>query len=1122
MSRVRLPGFLLLSMMFVEPAAAAEPYLEFVQGLRERGYFDMALSYLQQLEADPAVPEDVRRVIPYEQGVTLLEGARRIRNPDAQTRQLDEAEALFERFVQGAPSHPLIGLANTERARILLNKARVEAWQASAPANEGNEEPFRQRARDLIARARTVFQEARDQHQREWSAFPTFIPEEDRQQRAARAAAEARFMQAQLDLGRCTYEEAQTYDPGTDRREELLLQAAAEFDDIHQRYRSQIAGLHARMWQAKCFEEQNDIRKALGIYNEILEHPGQSLQDLKDRVLWFRLICLNHEQRKDFPLVLDEATSWLKDAKSRARTDVGLGIQYELARAQEVLGSERSETETNQRNLLSQALNRARDINRYPGPLKAASGAMIQRLMVALNREPGDPTDFDTAYGTANLLLEETKTLSSQADAALAQGQTEEAVELRESLRASAAEMSRLYELALQLATPETEQDQLNIAHFKLAYSYFLQGKHLEAGILASYIAARQKQDYPEVALESAYIALAAFDRVYFEAEDADRHFEMQQLLDVATMITETWPESDRAVDALMATARVYRQADQPDEAAAWFAKVPKSAQQYANAQISAGQSYWNAYLTRAALPPEERPEAEALQQWKLKAEQFLQEGIAQRQSQLPAAADSPDDLILAKLSLVQIRNSDGVYHTQDEKLGAIELLSESPHAVLAAVAVADGEPRPTRPGSVQSKAIASLAYQQLLRSQIGTRDLEAARTTREQLESIAGAGEDAGALTQVYVEFGRELQKELEQLQASGATERLNDVRSAFESFLGDLFQRSEGQTFNSLLWIAETYTGLAEGSSDQPDKAAEYFTKAASTYQDMLNRGANDPQFVDDPAKLLGVKLRLVHCHRESGDYEQAESVLLEVLTERPNALDAQIEAARLYQQWAEQGIGNKSAKLAIAIQGQQTPTEVWGWGALAQKLQRFIEYGDGGATHTAKHIDARYNLALCEYELAQEQTTNAAMDEHLQNARFGIQRFIAISDELSDADWTRLNKLYQKILSELGEPAQPLRRPTGRPVDVAAATPGVVQAAAGQPAEPGRSAPTSTVSPPAAARSTNYFMIALLGLLGLGSIAGIYVLNQRRERQRRERLAAVVGRSSSQPRSPSRARK
>src|SRR5690606_35773929 len=41
-------------------ATAAPPYLKFLEGLRERGYEDMALAYLDQLEADASVPQDVK------------------------------------------------------------------------------------------------------------------------------------------------------------------------------------------------------------------------------------------------------------------------------------------------------------------------------------------------------------------------------------------------------------------------------------------------------------------------------------------------------------------------------------------------------------------------------------------------------------------------------------------------------------------------------------------------------------------------------------------------------------------------------------------------------------------------------------------------------------------------------------------------------------------------------------------------------------------------------------------------------------------------------------------------------------------------------------------------------
>src|SRR5690606_7012187 len=111
------------------------------------------------------------------------------------------------------------------------------------------------------------------------------------------------------------------------------------------------------------------------------------------------------------------------------------------------------------------------------------------------------------------------------------------------------------------------------------------------------------------------------------------------------------------------------------EKAAEWYSQVPETAQQYASAQLSAGQSFWNAYLTKASLPKEERPPTEQLADWKAKAEQHLSVGVARRQQQVPAEEATPDDLAFGKLSLVQIRNSEGVYKTTDGKVGAIALL---------------------------------------------------------------------------------------------------------------------------------------------------------------------------------------------------------------------------------------------------------------------------------------------------------------------------------------------------------------------------------------------------------------------------------------------------------------
>jgi hypothetical protein len=153
-----------------------------------------------------------------------------------------------------------------------------------------------------------------------------------------------------------------------------------------------VAGLYARLWQGKCFEEQGDLVKALGIYNELLGHggdnPSPALKTLQDRVRLFRLVCLNHERRRDFLVVIDEAEQWLKVNEEKSPSRTGLGIQWELARALESQARS-EETDVFERDrLLQRALETAQAINRHEGEYREPSRTMIERLKRELKCAP--------------------------------------------------------------------------------------------------------------------------------------------------------------------------------------------------------------------------------------------------------------------------------------------------------------------------------------------------------------------------------------------------------------------------------------------------------------------------------------------------------------------------------------------------------------------------------------------------------------------------------------------------------------------------------------------------------------------------------------------------------------
>ncbi|MCA9079573.1 MAG: hypothetical protein KDA58_03395 [Planctomycetaceae bacterium] len=1024
---------LALIVLFLAPAPllATEPALEFIEGLRQRRYFDTALQYLDEAEQLNLAPE-VKQVLQYERAQTLLMSAKELTNLDQQRKRLDAAQAAFEDFVKASSNHPLAGRANTARGRILLEKARVDIWDGEKPSNEGSREKFRDEARKGIQEARRIFQQAADQHQKAYEAFPTFIPDEEREKKDARDEAERLYMEAQLDLSQCTYWEAQTYDRGATERKDILTKAAFEFEEIHTKYRSMVAGLYARIWQGKCFEEQDEIRIALGLYEEILGHEGtsQTMRNLKDRALRFRMICLNHEQRKDYELVVNEGEAWVRDAKARARTEVGLGIQYEMCRALESLGTDRTRPEGERSNFLNRALTMARLINRYPGELKTPSSALIQRVMVLLNREPGDPKDFNTAYGNAGVLYEEISGQNDQIRKLKAEKKLKEAQDVQKAQQATAAEMARLYDLAIKMASAQDEPRLVNIARLRLAYGYLLQGRYLDAGIVADHQMVKYSEEFPEVARESGFIAMSAYDYAYNDAP-GDREFEASMVREAAEKLASRWPDSDRANDARNAVAKIYWQEGDHLEAANWWLKIPQGSTQYVESRIRAGNAYWRHYVLQVGKPEGERPSTDELVGWKKSAIEQLELGLNDAEAATPDDQPLSDDLVRAKLTLANIRNLDGQYTNQDPP-GAIELLTAEPHPIVKAVEIPEGQARPTDETKAQSRPIASFAYQQLLRAYIGVKDLDKARDARVKLEQVAGS-EDAAALTQVFVAFGNELKAELERLHAGGEDARLVEVREGFESFLNDLFNRQDGQTFYTLLWIAETYTSLAEGSEDNPAKMDEFFDKAAQSYRSIVSKAESDANFVSNPSQTVAAKLRLVNCLRRKRDFEGADAEMTAVLKEQPNAPDAQFEAAKLYQEWGSSGAPDAWKKLEVALYGkQQDDPKMWGWGYAAQSLQRALAMPQSNPDAKKQleqlHFDARYHLVETERELGKTHPETSEGIRHLEKARAAIMNFLRISTRWPEPEYERFNEMYRQLLADLGDPVVDLPREPG----------------------------------------------------------------------------------------------
>jgi len=998
-------------------ASAAEPYNEFLAGLRERQYYDYALIYLDQLAARPGIPNDLKQVIPYEKAVTLLASAANTRSPEKQIEQLDQAIAYLEQFVKESPDHPQAANANTERAKILLGKARVENAQSRVPANQGNRAEYQKRARTLIGSARDVFKKAAEQHEAAMKKFGTFIDKAKEPEKfEARAKSELNMILAHIELAQCTYEEAQTYPDGDAEKKRLLGEAANQFELLHQKHRSLVAGLFARIMQGKCFEEQGDLQKALGIYNEMLDNPGNesSLANLKDQTLHFKLILLNTKERGDHQLVVDLGEEWLKKHGAQSRSQVGLGIRWEVARAYEHLGDKRDLPKQDAQRFWREARENAQQVSKFNGEYKDIAMAFSQRLDTKLGGKERTPDKFDTAFGLGRQLITPIKDGKDALDSAIrAKKPADEIKTLQQDLNAQLKEAAGYFDLALRLAGKNDDAKSIIAARFNYAYVCYLMRRNYEAAILGEYVAKSVDKDDASLGLDAGFLSLAAYVNAFNDAKgtNEEKEADMGFIIKAANLITVKWPESDKANDARMQLGQIYSQMKKPVLAAEWYNKIPATDPKYPYAQLAAGQAYWTAVVNADRFPEGEKPTPEMLTEWKQLSLNLLKNGSEKLLPTIPKEGTAPGELVAAKVTQAQILITLG----QDAE--SIKLLLDEPHSVIKAVTVPDETKRPDK--GVQSRKFASEAYKLLLRAYIGTGKLNEARDTMKTLEKVAGA--EAGAdVTDLYVGLGKLLSEELERLKEAKETDRFNQLMTSFETFLNDLYQRKDGQTFGSLSWIGETYFALGEATSEDQTRATSYFEKAGTSFQDLLTMGEKQPDFLK-PDQVAAVKVRLVRCYRLKRDFEGAERLIVDVLKERDNDPRAQAEAAAVYQAWGSQGATDNSAKLLISINGDGK-NKVWGWRQLGQKLQKSIERGR--LELMQPFVDARVEGVKTRRELGLSQTSPEKRRVELEKCEGELLATVAVMRGLSEDQIADLNEAYHLVLKDQGKEVKDLR--------------------------------------------------------------------------------------------------
>jgi cellulose synthase operon protein C len=227
-------------------------------------------------------------------------------------------------------------------------------------------------------------------------------------------------------------------------------------------------------------------------------------------------------------------------------------------------------------------------------------------------------------------------------------------------------------------------------------------------------------------------------------------------------------------------------------------------------------------------------------------------------------------------------------------------------------------------------------------------------------------------------------------------------------------------------LNWVGDTYRGMGEsyGSSlkNLTPEAKSYFVKAAASYQKILDKGKNDPAFLP-PLMATTIRIQLAKAKKSVGDYIAARDIFEAILRQTPTMLPAQIEAARLYQDWGGTGKGQEENYMRAIVGARPDASKtgrntIWGWGEIAARTANNAQFKE-------QFYEARYTLALCRYQYALAQSDDAKRKKQLEAAKRDITITAGLYPELGGEERKKqFDNLLKNVQKALGEPTTGLR--------------------------------------------------------------------------------------------------
>lgn len=986
--------FLLVFLATSQVFAAGEPAQDFIKQLRAAKYFDTALTYLDRISEYPGVPEEFLDAIPLEKAQTYIELAISSRNGDKRNENFRLAESEIKSFLQ-KEGHPRLSEARLKLGKLQL----VRATQLMS--GEPDEATRSEAAESYLAASKTFDEIVEDLRVKLKGMVGAKVAGPEA--KALRDRYRGEFLQAMNSAAESRRLAAGTYADPVKEGKELLEQALKAFVDLSENYGRYAQGAIATLQRGQVEEQLGNKEKALDSYLRMLEQPdADALRDAKYQAV-NGIIRLGMEKSPpNYQMGIDRGTPIVEDVRPNERTASAVqDLRIALAKAYLMRSKdtekvtkpvERKRAEAKARELLNTA-------SRIPSNQSEEAIALLADL--GINREAPpeipqaeQPESLRDAFESARELqaamdqLESTIAALEKPDATAEQKKQLE--EVKKQLVENRLLAIQYLQRGLSLVDSTSDLELVNQSRQYLAFLLFKSKHYRDATVVGLFLA--RNSPGSEAGLSGGLVALNALQLLL--VEDSGNTAAAGQLELLADFMLKFWPDNSKAALAQGVIIKVALKDGKWDEAETRISAMPEGDERASFMRLL-GVLLWNEYIKARSAGDET-----VAQEYLKRARARVAEGLSAIDGKLASLEAGKAALVLMKINL-RMNNADAAASVMENK-------TYGPTAMIERLGNADQNFESDTYSTelqvlVQRMAASPGEADVLLKRALGVMD---------KLRGSVVGPDAQKKLTAIYIRASREIRDSLEA--STGAAKQ--SLVSAFRVFLEQIAKTTKDAA--TLQWVGQTLvdlgkTSMPAGTVKATGQSAELLKTAVSTFEQVKAGGADVP---------LQVDFQLATAQRLLGNYSAAVKGYAEILTKKPTMLDAQVDAALAYEQWA-QIVPEKYTVAAFqkALNGGKPDSKgknlIWGWGKVSQLTSRDPKYQD-------MFFNARYHVALCRYRAGKKSNSKQLMEK----AKSDITKVHALYPEMGGkAHFKKFDALLKQIETDLGQSAQGLPKNT-----------------------------------------------------------------------------------------------